>query len=133
MSRYDERNSLWVMGLRRDRVLDDFFTEDAVWHVPRSNPSIVPNPRVGRAGVLDILTSGVGIYQPGSMSMVLHRLVADARHVAAQCDLTAKLANGDDYDNQYFFLFSLRDSRIDGVWEYLDTLSQWNQGAFDGS
>lgn len=120
-----------MMGKRSDKPLETFFTEDVTWQVPRSNPSIVPNPRQGIAGVMDVLTSGVGIYEPGSMEMTLQRVVADEAHVAAQFNLKARLANGNDYDNQYFFLFSVRDGRIDGVWEYLDTLYQWQQGVFD--
>lgn len=121
-----------MMGKRSDKPLESFFTDDVTWQVPRSNPAIVPNPRRGIAGVMDVLTSGIGIYAPGSMEMTLQRLVADDDHVAAQFNLKARLANGKDYDNQYFFLFSVRDGRIDGVWEYLDTLYQSRQGAFEG-
>lgn len=120
-----------MMGKARDKPIGDFFSEDVVWHVPQSNPSIVPNPRVGHAAVMDLLTSGVGIYQPDSMSMALHRLIADDEHVAAQFTLKATLANGKDYENQYFFLFAVHAGQITGIWEYLDTLYQWRQGAFD--
>lgn len=119
-----------ITGRRSDRPIGDFFAEDAVWYVPQSNPAIKPNPRRGHAAVMDLLSSGVDVYQPGSLVLDLERLIADADNVVAQFTLTAKLANGTDYVNQYCFVFSISGGRIDGVWEYLDTLYQWRCGTF---
>lgn len=120
-----------LAGKITDTPFEDFFTPDVVWHIPKSNPLIDPNPRVGLAQVMDLLASGVGVYQSDSIRVTLHRLVADDECVAAQFSLRAMLANGNDYDNDYFFLFSIRDGRIDAVWEYLDTLYQLQRGSFD--
>jgi uncharacterized protein len=119
-----------IGGKRSDRPIGDFFAADVVWQVPQSNPMIVPNPRRGHAAVMDLLTSGVGIYKPGSLHIDLQRVIADEQHVVAQFTLSAQLANGNDYINHYCFLFSIAAGKIDGVWEYLDTLYQWRQGAF---
>lgn len=110
---------------------EHFFSDDVVWHIPQSNPVITPNPRRGRAAVMDLLAAGVDTYQAGSMQIVLHRLVADDEHVVAQFDLNAVLANGNSYANNYLFLFSIRGGRIAAVWEYLDTLYQAQRGSFD--
>ena len=120
-----------LMGKVSDTPFESFFTPDVVWHIPKSNPLITPNPREGLAQVMELLASGVGVYQPDSIQVTLHRLVADEQHVAAQFSLQAVLANGNDYDNDYFFLFSIRDGQIDGVWEYMDTLYQSQRGSFD--
>jgi ketosteroid isomerase-like protein len=120
-----------VTGKSHEIPLEDFFAPNVEWHVPQSNPAIKPNPKVGHAAVMDLLSSGVNIYQPESMEVVLDRLIADEYAVAAQFTLNAKLANGNDYHNQYFFLFSFENGKIDGVWEYLDTLYQWRQGTFE--
>ncbi len=119
-----------VTGGDSGRALPDFFAQDVTWHVPQSNPMIKPNPREGFAAVMDLLSSGVDIYQPGSMQLELGHVVADESRVAAQFTLNATLANGNDYRNQYMFLFSIADGKINGVWEYLDTLYQDRQGTF---
>lgn len=119
-----------ILGEDDSRELADFFTADATWQVPRSNPQIRPNPRVGHAAVMDLLTSGVGVYAPGSMTLELHRLVADDMHVVAQFTMRANLASGAPYENDYCFVFALREGRISGVWEYLDTWHQQAQGTW---
>ena len=120
-----------IGGADRGRQLPDFFSDDVVWHVPRSNPTITPNPRVGLAAVMDLLTAGVGVYKEGSMRINIQSLIADEKQVAARFEMTADLANGNDYRNQYCFVFSVANNRINGVWEYLDTLYQANTGVFD--
>ena len=84
---------------------------------------------------MDLLSSGVGIYQPGSLDIQQGRWVVDESHVMAQFTLVAKLANGTDYENDYIMLFSISEGtprgKIDGVWEYLDTLYQWRLGTFE--
>lgn len=111
------------------RPLGDFFADDVVWHVPPSNPLIKPNPRRGHAAVMDLLAAGIGVYQEGSLRIDRQRIIADESQVGVQFTLTAQLANGKPYANQYFFLFSIANGRIDGVWEYLDTLYQAESGA----
>jgi ketosteroid isomerase-like protein len=114
-----------------NRPIGDFFAADVVWHVPQSNPMIKPNPRRGHAAVMDLLAAGIGIYKEGSLQIDRQRIIADESQVGVQFTLTAQLANGNPYVNQYFFLFSIADGRIDGVWEYLDTLYQADSGALD--
>lgn len=133
MSAHDNRNLILAyyaaLAGEGDRPLGDFFAPDVVWHVPQSNPMIKPNPRRGHAAVMDLLASGIGVYREGSLRIDRQRIVADESQVGVQFTLTAQLANGDPYVNQYFFLFSIADGRIDGVWEYLDTLYQARSGA----
>lgn len=120
-----------VTGKRDDLPIGNFFSNDAVWHVPQSNPDIKPNPKVGHAEVMDVLTSGVGIYRPGSMTVNLEKLIADDDHVVAQFMLDATLANGNDYHNRYVFIFGISGGKICEVFEHLDTLYQWRQGTFE--
>ncbi len=120
-----------VAGVDTTVSLGDLFTADVVWHVPQSNPDIKPNPRVGHAAVMDLLGSGVGIYQPGSLEVKIQRLVADESAVMSQFTLVAKLANGTDYKNDYIMLFSIDSGKISEIWEYLDTLYQSQLGTFE--
>jgi uncharacterized protein len=119
-----------IGGQRSDRPIGDFFAADVVWQVPQSNPMVVPNTVRGHAAVMALMASGVGVYKPGSLRIDLQRVIADEQHVVAQFTLTAQLANGNDYINHYCFVFSIDAGKINGVWEYLDTLYQWRQGAF---
>lgn len=121
-----------VAGVQTGTEIGDFFAEDVVWHVPKSSPDIVPNPRVGHAAAMDLLANGVTIYQPDSLQIQLQTLIADEESVVAQLNLEAKLANGKDYKNDYMMLFTIEDGKINGVWEYLDSLYQWQLGAFEG-
>ncbi len=120
-----------IQGLAGDRDLADFFTDDVTWQVPRSNPHITPNPRVGHAAVMDLLHSGVGVYEAGSMVITLQPLIPDQSSVVAQFSMQARLANGSPYRNDYCMVFTLREGRICSVIEYLDTLAQDEQGTWD--
>ncbi|WP_035528662.1 nuclear transport factor 2 family protein [Haliea salexigens] len=120
-----------ILGHDTSRELADFFTADVTWQVPGSNPHITPNPRVGHAAVMDLLHSGVGVYEAGSMTLDLQPLIVADAHVVAQFTLHARLANGDPYTNTYCFVFALRAGRICAVTEYLDTLAQAQQGTWD--
>jgi ketosteroid isomerase-like protein len=51
---------------------------------------------------------------------ILH-LTAEADRVAAEVAGKATLINGTPYNNQYHFLFFLRDGRIFKITEYMDT------------
>lgn len=119
-------------GTGSGRALPDFFGPGVVWHMPQSNP-MRPNPRRGHAAVMELMASGVGVYKEGSIKIDLQRVIADEDGVAAQFTLSAQLANGNNYVNQYVFIFAIEDDRIAGVWENLDTLYQSQRGAFTTS
>ncbi|HQY70670.1 MAG TPA: nuclear transport factor 2 family protein [Pseudomonadales bacterium] len=118
-----------IIGGRLAAPLEECFTPDVRWHVPPSNPMIKPNPACGIDGVMQVLSSGVGVYAPGSLDVHLEAVIADRHDVAAQFTLNALLANGAAYENRYFFRFRMADGRIAEVWEYLDTLRQHELGA----
>ena len=120
-----------IIGGRLQAPLEDCFTPEARWHVPQSNPLIRPNPKCGIAGVMEVLTSGVGIYAPGSLDVRLEAVIADEHEVAVQFTLHARLAKGVPYDNRYMFRFRIEYGRIAEVWEHLDTLRQQQLGTFD--
>jgi hypothetical protein len=49
-------------------------------------------------------------------------LYADGRTAILETRLRATLASGRDYDNDYCFIFELKDGRVHRVREYMDTL-----------
>lgn len=121
-----------VVGGRSDKSIGDFFAADVVWQMPQSNP-MTPNPRRGFAAVMELMGAGIGVYKAGTIQIDLQHLIADDEQVAAQFTLSAQLANGNGYDNNYSnhycFVFSIANGKIAAVWEYLDSLYQWRQGA----
>lgn len=119
-----------VAGRKTDKSLDQYFTDDVVWYVPKSNPVIIPNPRRGLEAVLDLLGAGVNVYEPGSLLITIKHLIVDSERVVAQFQFQAGLRNGNDFNSDYCFVFTLREGRISEVWEYLDTLYQHQQGVF---
>ncbi|HQR02829.1 MAG: nuclear transport factor 2 family protein [Proteobacteria bacterium] len=120
-----------LRGQRPDLALADCFNKDARWHVPPSNPMIRPNPKIGIEGIMEVLGSGVAIYAPGSLDILIDTMIADAENVAVPFTLKARLADGRPYENRYFFRFRIANGRIAEVWEYLDTLYQEQQGTFN--
>jgi ketosteroid isomerase-like protein len=55
------------------------------------------------------------------LQMTVHGLVAEGDKVAAEVTSHGPLKNGRVYQQEYHFLFTLRDGQISAVREYLDT------------
>lgn len=108
--------------------IGELFTEDVVWHLPRSSP--MGGPFRGREAVLAMLGAGVGLFDLSSLSIELHAIAADQSQAAARFTLKATTAAGAAYENDYLFFFACANGRISAVWESLDTLHQQQTGLF---
>jgi uncharacterized protein len=96
-------------------------TEDAVWWAPRSTSRLgMPRPLVGREAIVAMLMS-VPLYEPETRHWTMHDVVAVDNVAVAHCTLNAITRSGMPYENDYTFVFHLRDGLIEAVWEYLDT------------
>ncbi|RJG03212.1 nuclear transport factor 2 family protein [Noviherbaspirillum sedimenti] len=49
-------------------------------------------------------------------------IIAEADRVACEVEGKSTLVDGRSYNNQYFFLFTIRDEKIVGMKEYMDSL-----------
>ncbi len=99
----------------------ELFTDDVTWWVPQSSP--FGGTYEGREAVLGLMGKGTDLYdlsQP--MQTEIEQMVAEGDTVCVQLVLRARTAAGADYENQYHFVFRLRDGRICAVKEYVDTL-----------
>jgi uncharacterized protein len=96
------------------------FADDVVWWVPPSSP--MAGTYKGKEAVLGMFAKGVSLYAPKPMKIDVLGMVADEKKVAAEVHISATTAKGADYSNYYHFLFELRDGKIAGVKEYVDTL-----------
>lgn len=59
---------------------------------------------------------------PNGVEMRVRSLIAEEDRVAAEVESYGPTANGKIYNNEYHFLFRLRDGEILEVKEYLDTM-----------
>jgi ketosteroid isomerase-like protein len=106
---------------RGDPALPDLLTEDVSWWVPPG--ANLGGLYEGKAGVLGLMARGVDLYDRSTpMRVEIEALVAEGDQVCVQLVIEARTARGEDYRNHYHFAFRLRDGRIAGVKEYVDTL-----------
>jgi ketosteroid isomerase-like protein len=103
----------------------DLLVEHAVWHLPPT--AEIPGldePRVvrGREAIHAIQMRAGEIYDVPTMQVEIRNLLADGDWVVLQYLLRCRAANGNDYEQEYVFLFEIRDGRITTIWDYYDTL-----------
>jgi hypothetical protein len=105
-----------------DPALPDLFTDDVTWWVPPSSP--LGGLREGKAAVLALMASGVGLYDTRvPFATEVEAMVAEGEWVAVQMVMTARTARGAPYRNFYHWAFRVREGRICAVKEYVDTLT----------
>jgi ketosteroid isomerase-like protein len=98
------------------------FHEDAYWHAMATG--IVGAGRTdGRDTVFEMIGGIVAMFVPGSMQLSLTNLIGSAENnfVASEHRLKARFVDGTDYDNQYAFIWELRDGKVAGLREYMDS------------
>ncbi|OKJ00055.1 nuclear transport factor 2 family protein [Kitasatospora sp. CB01950] len=101
------------------------FTEDAEWLAPAGNATAValdcPSHLVGRRAIAHFLAEDFPRLFVRDVAVVFHAIHADGDRVVVEETMTATLANGTHYANDYCLVFDLRDGLIHRVREYLDT------------
>lgn len=81
-----------------------------------------PRPVQGRAGMLEIFSHGAGeFFDCPTRTWSFRSLVAEGEYIAVNCTMTAKTAIGDNYVNDYHFLFRFDGDLISEFWEFNDT------------
>jgi ketosteroid isomerase-like protein len=96
----------------------DMMTDDATWWVAGTIPLSGTKDRKGFGEML----SGVSDTCKGPIKLTPHGVTAEGERVAVETESYAELNNGRIYNNQYHFLFRVRDGKIAEVKEYLDTM-----------
>ncbi|WP_236567170.1 nuclear transport factor 2 family protein [Nocardia sp. CY41] len=102
-----------------------FFTTDAEWLAPSGNATAValngPSHMVGRAAITQFLANDFPRLFVADVVVDFHGFYADGNRVIVEETMSATLANGNRYVNDYCLVFELRDGLIHRVREYLDT------------
>jgi ketosteroid isomerase-like protein len=101
------------------------FTEDAEWLAPPDNATALalegPSHMVGRKAIVQFLAEDFSRFFVRDVTVDFHGFYADGERVIVEETMTATLANGNYYSNDYCFIFELRDGVIHRVREYMDT------------
>jgi ketosteroid isomerase-like protein len=106
---------------RGDAALPDLLSDDVTWWAPPSSP--LGGLHRGKAAVLALMASGVGLYDRDTpLAVEIENMVAEGDRVCVELGLRGRTARGEDYYNHYHFAFRVRGQRICEVREHLDTL-----------
>ncbi|MGW4125349.1 nuclear transport factor 2 family protein [Nocardia sp. NPDC004711] len=102
-----------------------FFTIDAEWLAPSGNATAValnaPSHMVGREAITQFIAHDFPRLFVGDVVVEFHGFYPDGDRVIVEETMSATLANGNRYSNDYCFVFELRDGLIHRVREYMDT------------
>ncbi|MFE3191978.1 nuclear transport factor 2 family protein [Nocardia sp. NPDC059240] len=102
-----------------------FFTGDAEWLAPAGNATAValdvPSHMVGRDAITRFIAEDFGRLFVGDVVVEFHGFYAEGDRVVVEETMSATLANGKLYRNDYCFVFELRGGLIHRVREYMDT------------
>ncbi|MFI6040855.1 nuclear transport factor 2 family protein [Nocardia sp. NPDC051321] len=101
------------------------FTEDAEWLAPANNGTAVyldgPSHMIGRAVIADFIAHGFPKLFAENVALAFRGCYAEGDRVIVEETMSATLVNGNAYENDYCFVFELRDGLIHRVREYMDT------------
>lgn len=101
------------------------FTEDAEWLAPPENATAVAlagsSHLVGKKAIVRFLAEDFLRFFVRDVTVTFHGFYADGERVIVEETMTATLANGNHYANDYCFVFELQHGLIHRVREYMDT------------
>ncbi|MBF6163533.1 nuclear transport factor 2 family protein [Streptomyces gardneri] len=113
-----------------------FFTEDAEWLAPADNATAValdiPSHMIGRQAITDFLAHEYTKLFVSDVTVDFRGFYLDGDRVIVEETMSATLANGNAYSNDYCFVFELRDGLIHRVREYMDT-ARGHRDVFGGA
>ncbi|MGW4536019.1 nuclear transport factor 2 family protein [Nocardia sp. NPDC004340] len=113
-----------------------FFTADAEWLAPVGNATAValdaPSHMIGRQAITHFLAQEFSRLFVSDVAVDFRGFYADGDRVIVEETMSATLANGNAYRNDYCFVFELRGGLIHRVREYMDT-ARGHRDVFDGT
>jgi ketosteroid isomerase-like protein len=100
-------------------------TEDAEWLSPPGNATAIAlkstHHMVGRQAIVRFFAEEFPRLFARDVTVAFHGSHTDGERVTVEATMTATLAGGNPYANDYCFVFELRDGLIYRVREYVDT------------
>jgi ketosteroid isomerase-like protein len=101
-----------------DRIMERL-ADGATWWVAGTIPGI--SGTKDKAGFREMLAGIAESTTTGAIRLTPRAFTAEGDRVAVETESYTELKNGRVYNNQYHFLFEVRDGKIQSVKEYLDT------------
>lgn len=106
-----------MLNANEQAGLADVYTEDA--RVQTMGRTLI-------SGVFDrsqVTAAAARVFDafPKGIRFVVHHMTAEDDHVAVEVESFAEHISGTPYNNQYHFLFQMRDGKIVQLKEYCDT------------
>jgi ketosteroid isomerase-like protein len=100
-------------------------TEDAEWLSPPGNATAVAldatHHMIGRPAIVRFFTEDFPRLFARDVTLDVHRLHADDELGVVEATMSATLADGNPYRNDYCFVIEIRDGLVRRVHEYTDT------------
>ena len=107
-----------------DRI-SAFFTCDAEWLAPAGNATAValevPSHMVGSEAIARFIADDFPRLFVKDVDVAFRGVYTEGDRVVVEETMSATLAGGNSYVNDYCFVFELRDGLIHRVREYMDT------------
>lgn len=94
-------------------------SDEISWLIPGNLPEL-SGLRKGKAEILNFARSASKIF-PNGLQSEIRRVYGDADTVIIELTNRGKLFNGNDYENEYCFVFEVENSKVRRVREYVDT------------
>jgi ketosteroid isomerase-like protein len=110
---------------RDEERIRQCFTLDAKWDAPPDNATSGaygrPAGAASPAEIAHFIAVDFGRLFVSDIQRDVRMLLADGNIVVMEYRLQAKLVNGRHYDNDYCFIFEIRDGKVASMREYMDT------------
>ena len=100
----------------------ELFAPAATWTLAAGDLPIAGSWEGRDAIIDDFLATAQSYYAPGSISIEITGMIAEADRVVVQWTSRARTRSGRPYENGCIGVFTIRDGQIQDVREYMDTL-----------
>ena len=110
---------LAAQGRGDGEAMASFLAEDVEWRPPKGIPIGEPS---GRDAVMQKMAeAGARFFDLSTMQVEIKWIIAEGETVVIRQAATAKAANGKDYQNEYVWVYIVRDGRIAEIEEHVDS------------
>lgn len=98
----------------------DMMTDDATWWIAGKPEQLAAAGDHSKEQMARLFDNMIG-QLPNGLKMTVKSLIAEDDRVALEVESNGELRNGRVYNQEYHFVITMRDGKISGVREYLDT------------
>lgn len=110
---------LSAQGRGDGETMAALLADDVQWRPPRGVPIGQPT---GRDTVLQTMAeAGAKFFDLSTMKVEVKWIIAEGDKVVIRQSAKAKAANGNDYENEYVWVYIVRDGRIAEIEEHVDS------------